>query len=385
MYPIAAGIVVETKEIWEELRASLDHLGVRLLFELPEIPSDWSAFLERIERIQPDVVLLEVTNLKDPIEDVVRQIRSTSGRPAVFALNKANDTESILAALRGGVSEYLSPPLNEPLKAALERLSQTLEKGRETRRPGGKTLAFVSAKGGCGATTIGSHVAVELPRYSKGRVLLADLDMQSGMIDFLAKAKTAYSIADAANNSQRLDASFWSALVSNGIPNLEVITAPAAPGNKLVPDWQLKQVLAFARTQYDWSVLDLGRNLNATTLSVMDLANETYLVTTNEIPALHQAKRMVQFLLDSGYPRANLRIILNRFPKRPDITIPELEEMLGAHVYATVMNDYHALQDAYAEGRFVDRSSHLGRSFAELAAKIAGVEIAKKKSFSLFG
>lgn len=385
MYPLAAGIVVETKEIWEELRASLDHLAVRLLFELPEIPSDWSAFLERIERIQPDVVLLEVTNLKEPIEEVVRQIRSTSGRPAVFALNKTNDSESILAALRGGVSEYLSPPLNDPLKAALERLSENLEKTRQTRRPGGKTMAFVSAKGGCGATTLACHVAAELPHFTKGRVLLADLDMQAGLIDFLTKAKTPYSIADAVNNSQRLDASYWSALVSNGVPHLEVITAPSAPGNKQLSSPQLKQVLAFARTQYDWSVLDLGRNLNPATLAVLDLADETYLVTTHEIPPLHQAKRMIQFLLDSGYPRANLRVVMNRFPKRPDITIPELQEMLGADIYATVVNDYYALQDAYAEGRFVDKSSRLGRSLVSLARKIAGVEIEKKKSFSLFG
>jgi len=385
LYPLAACIVVETKEIWEELRASLDHLGVRLLFELSEIPPDWSAFLERIERVQPDLVLLEVTRLKDPIEEVVRQIRSTSGRPAVFALNKSNDTESILAALRGGVSEYLTPPLGEPLKAALERLSQNRERTRDIRRMGGKTLAFISAKGGCGATTVACHIAAELPHYVKGRVLLADLDLQAGVIDFLAKARTPYSIADAVNNVQRLDESYWRALVSNGIPNLEIITAPSTPANKQLSAPQLKQVLAFARTQYDWLVLDLGRSLNAATLSVLDLADQTYLVTTPEIPALHQAKRMVQYLLDSGYPRANLRVVMNRFLKRPDITIPELEEMLGTEVYATIINDYHALQDAHAEGRFVDRGSRLGNSFSDLAARIAGVEMTKKKTFSLFG
>jgi pilus assembly protein CpaE len=216
-------------------------------------------------------------------------------------------------------------------------------------------------------------------------VLLADVDLQAGLIDFLTKTTSPYSIADAANNVQRLDESYWRALVSNGIPNLEIIAAPSKPAGKQISGAQLKQVLAFARMQYDWTVLDMGRNLNAASLSMLDVIDETYLVTTHEIPALHQSKRMIQFLMDCGYPRSNLRVVMNRSPKRPDITIPELEGMLGAQVYALIGNDYASLQETYADGGFVDRSSRLGQSFAELSARIAGVDLAKKKSFSIFG
>jgi pilus assembly protein CpaE len=384
LYPISAGLVVATKEIWEELTRSLNDLSVRLVFELSEVPSDWSAFTDRLERVRPDVVLLDVTRLKDPLEDVVRRIRSTGAQPAVFALHTTADASAILTALRAGASEYLHPPFHEPLKAALERLAANREKARDGRTHGGKTVAFVSAKGGCGATTIACHVAVELPRYVRTKVLLADLDMQAGLISFLAKTKSTYSMADAVHNIQRLDPSYWRALVSNGIPDLEIITAPALPVAKQLPDPPLKQVLAFARTQYEWSVLDLGRNLNASTLSMIDLVDETYLVTTHEVPALHSAKQMIQFLLDGGYPPANLRLILNRAPKRSDVTTEELEQMLGLPFYATIANDYQALQDAYSEGRLLDPTTNLGKSFGRLAAKIAGVTETKKK-FSLFG
>jgi len=385
LYPIAAGIVVETREIWDELTRSLQNLSVRLLFELSEVPSDWSDFLDRLERVRPDVVLLDVTHLKEPLEVVVGRIRSTSAQPAVFALHTAAEPGSILTALRAGVSEYLYPPFQDSLQAALERLAAHREKSREKSARAGKTVAFVSAKGGCGATTLACHVAVELPSQINGKVLLADLDMQAGMIGFYAKTKSSYSLADAVHNIQRLDQSYWRALISNGIPGLEIITAPTAPASKQLSAAHLKQVLAFARTQYDWAVLDLGRNLNASTLSILDLVDEMYLVATHEVAALHQAKQMIQFLVDGGYPQPNLRLVLNRVPKRLDVTLEEIEHMLGVPIYATLLNDYQALQDAHAEGRLVDRATNLGRNFVKLAVKIAGTTDTKKKKFSLFG
>ena len=58
--------------------------------------------------------------------------------------------------------------------------------------------------------------------------------------------------------------------------------------------------------------------------------------------------------------------------------------MLGVSIYSTIVDDYPALQEAYAEGRLVDESSYLGKSISRLTAKVAGVE-PKKKKFSLFG
>jgi Flp pilus assembly CpaE family ATPase len=67
-----------------------------------------------------------------------------------------------------------------------------------------------------------------------------------------------------------------------------------------------------------------------------------------------------------------------------DVTLEELEGMLGVPIYSTIVNDYPALQEAYAEGRLVDEASNLGKSIARLTGKIAGTE-PKKKKFSLFG
>jgi pilus assembly protein CpaE len=385
MYPITAGLIVESKDLWGEVKEALAPLPIRLAFEASEVPQDWAPFVERLDRMQPDVILLEITKLREPLEDVVQRLRSTSSQPAVFALNDAAHPDDILKALRAGVSEYLYPPLAEPLVAALERLGQSKEKSGKSTLRGGKIIAFLSAKGGCGATTIACHVAAEMARQNTGKILLADLDLQAGMVGFLMKTASTYSLADAVNSLQRMDPSFWHGLISNGIPNLEIMNAPSSPAAKQLPAGHVKQVVAFARTLYDWTLLDLGRNVNPATLSILDMADETYLVTTPEVPALHQAKHVVQVLLDAGYSRSHLRLVLNRTTKRVDVTFDELETMLGVPVFATVANDFDALYEAFSEGRLVGDSSDVSTDFSRLAGKIAGLPEAKKKRFSLFG
>jgi pilus assembly protein CpaE len=387
MYPISVGLIVESKPLWEELRNTLQGLPVRVSMELPEIPSDWPAFLDRMDRVRPDVILLEVTRMNDQLEEVVKKLRGTAAQPAVFAIQQTAGSEAILNALRAGASEFLFPPVAQPLKAALERLSESRQQMREKMMRSGKTLGIISAKGGCGATTVSCHLAAQLARAGTSRVLLADLDLQAGMIGFLMKAKSQYSLADAAANLSRLDYSYWQGLISNGVPNLEVISAPTAPAAKQLSPAHVRQVLAFARTQYDWTVLDLGRNVNTTTLALLDGIDQTFLITTQEVPALHQAKQVIQFLLDAGYSRAQFHLILNRVTRRFDVSIEELESMMGVPVYATLSNDYNALHDAFSEGRLLEGAGALAEDFERLAARISGAPetMPKKKKFSLFG
>src|SRR5579864_2969786 len=84
MYPITAGLIVESKELWEELKQALAPHPIRLAFEASEIPQDWGPFIERIDRVQPDVILLEVTKLREPLDEVVKRLRSTSSQPVIL-------------------------------------------------------------------------------------------------------------------------------------------------------------------------------------------------------------------------------------------------------------------------------------------------------------
>ena len=66
--------------------------------------------------------------------------------------------------------------------------------------------------------------------------------------------------------------------------------------------------------------------------------------------------------------------LLNRAPKRLDITPGELEKMLGTTNFATVPNDYPELYETYAEGRMLSRTCELGKQSSKLALKLANLE-----------
>jgi pilus assembly protein CpaE len=379
MYPLTAATVIQTKELWEELQALFSVLSVRVLFETTSI-YDWAAFQERISRTAPDIVILDVAAAGDSLQQTIQKIRTTPPNPQVFAVHTVADPDLILTVLRAGAAEYLYPPFDQSFRNALERVNQNRERARETVHSGGNVIGFVSAKGGCGSTTIACHVASYLPEVARGRVLLADLDLSSGIIGFLMRAKSSYSVSDAASNLQRLDMSYWRGIISNGYPGLEVLSAPSHPAGKDLKPEHLRHILRFTRTQYDWVVADLGRNLNATSLGTFDGFDRVYLVTTADVAALHQAKQMIRVLLDAGYSRDKLALVLNRMPKRLDVTLEELERMLGLPLLVTIPNDYHALEEVYTEGKLLPPESGLGRNYLRLTRKIAGVEESPKKS-----
>ncbi len=382
MNPLTIGLIVEKKELLDEVQSCVHELPVRIQFEQTAI-GDWTEFSDKVTRARPDVLVLEVSTLIDQLPDTVNRIKLLGITPMLIALNDSADPESILAALRAGFHEYLFPPLHGSFRRALERRSEERDHFREGSRKG-RIVAFLSAKGGCGATTLACHTAIEIQKLNKFDILLADMDFDSGMVHFLMKTKSTYSVQDAFNNLHRLDMSFWKAIISNGIPRMEVISAPSPVCLRQQPrPEQLQQVLRFVRQNYDWSIVDLGRNLSFLGMSVLDEIDETCLITTLDVPALHQAKQIVQTLMNTGYARNRLRLILNRVPQRLEVTPEEIEKMFGIPVFAVLTDEYQDLYDAYAEGRLVSEG-RLARQFHSLAMKVAGVQEEKRK-FRLFG
>jgi pilus assembly protein CpaE len=382
VYPLTIGLIIEKKELLDEVQACLHELPVRIQFEQPVV-DDWSALSDKLARSRPEVLILDVSSLVDHLPETVNRIKESGISPMLIALNDSADPESILAALRAGFHEYLFPPLNANLRRALERRSEERDHFREGSHKG-RVVGFLSAKGGCGATTLACHTAVEIQKLNKFDILLGDMDFDSGMVHFLMKTKSTYSVQDAFNNLHRLDMSFWKAIVSNGTPRLEIISAPSPVCLRQQPrPEQLQQVLRFVRQNYDWSIIDLGRNLSFLGMSVLDEIDETCLVTTLDVPALHQAKTIVQTLMNTGYARNRLRLILNRVPQRLEVTPEEIEKMFGIPVFAVLTDEYQDLYDAYAEGRLVTEGK-LGRQIHSFSMKLAGIQEEKKK-FRLFG
>jgi pilus assembly protein CpaE len=357
MYPIAIGLAIRTNVLWSDVTATLRDLPFRVVFDHPDL-DDRQGLLERIKHSAPDVVLLECTHTTDVLEDLVARIRSTGPAPLVVALHASPEVEGVVTALRAGVFEFLYPPVRENLQKALERAQRTVH-----QRPPGKVFGFLSAKGGCGATTLACHTAVAIGKRAvrDGKhALLIDLDLNTGMVRFLMRTSTPYSVLDAIGNLQRLDIGYWKALTSNDAPGLEVIAAPAdlVSKHQLSRD-QVQHVLSFARCYYDWTVVDLGRGLGLMTMSVLGEIDELMVVTTAEVPALHLTKKIVEGLTSSNFDEKRIHLIANRSDRISAAASRELETLLGLPLYANLPNEYAPLFRAYSECKLVTKGCAL--------------------------
>ncbi len=385
-FPITLGLITANKTWRQEILTCLEGTSARTVIDLPDF-GEWSPFLEKLERIRPEALLVDFASIKAPYDDLIGQLKSTAASPMVVALHTSSDPETILSTIHAGADEYLYPPFTANLGRALERMSGRTKQRQSVNATAGKVIGFFSAKGGCGATTIACHAAVELSRQTNQEILLADLDLDAGLVGFLMKSKSRYSILDAMSNTHRLDASYWKALISNGMPRLQVIRAPGTVAQR--DDFKMEDVhtvLRFVRFQYDWVFADLGRGMNPLVSNALDEVDQALVVTTLDVPALHQTQQIVRNLLDIGYSSERLRLVLNRVPKSPDVMPNELEGLLGIPVFAMLPDDYGSIYEAYAEGHLVPSNTTLGRQFSRMAASIAGIqEQPGKKKFSIFG
>lgn len=386
MVTVKIGFVAASKDLLDSVQSALSQLPARVVVDVSNIDSP-AAFLEKLEQAQPDLMMLEYAQVANNLAESIKLIKSVTSAPKVVVLNTTADPEIILKAIRAGAEEYLHPPFDQDLRSAVERLAMDRAKMRAGTRPRGKVLGFLSVKGGCGATTVSCHVAQELHAVTNLEVLLADFDLESGIIGFLTKAHTRYTLMDAADNIQRLDMSFWKAIVSNGIPGVEVVPAPSAGSTRIYRDPEdYRNLIRFMRANYDWTVADLGRGMNYVSMAVLQEADELYLVSGQDVSTLHQTKQLISCIRERGFPDHRLHVVMNRMPKRSEITLEDIDLMLGINVYSTIQSDYGALYDALAAGSLVKSSSKLGQNYTRLAAKISGTDRQMaKRGFRFFG
>jgi pilus assembly protein CpaE len=387
MIPLGVAIALSDQVLWDEVHQALQETPVRIAFEQAGV-GDLASFLDRIERVRPDVVLIDLAQLPEDLPRVIAEVRATAPQPFVIVVHPDANPESILFAIRSGAREFLHSPVRETLFQALERLASEREKQSGVPLRGSKIVGYLSAKGGCGATSLACHAAAFLEAELHKPTLLCDLDLGSGIVRFLMHSRSRYSVLDACANVQRLDHSYWHALVSNGSGRLDVIAGPEVlPVKELPSPAQLRQVLRFTRTEYDWVILDLGHGLSPTIWAAIEELDELVLVTTPDVPALHQTKIMLRQLFERGFGRNHLKVVLNRVPKRTEVAPSEIEQMLGVSFFAVIGEDAAALYEAYAEAHLLPDGSPLRRQMNAVPAKLAAIEsgASGRKKFSLFG
>jgi MinD-like ATPase involved in chromosome partitioning or flagellar assembly len=93
-------------------------------------------------------------------------------------------------------------------------------------------------------------------------------------------------------------------------------------------DSMLREFTTFLVEKYDAIVFDAGSDLSSDlTLAALQVSTTVFLVTTQEFPAIRNTQRYLGYLMRLGFTQDQVRIVINRYQKKPGSQIASLEQV----------------------------------------------------------
>ncbi len=327
---------------------------------------------------RPDLVVVEVVSAKD--FDALEALANAHPEIDYVLVGAELSTDLLMRAMRAGVREVLPAPASaEQVVAAVQR--QARKRPPAAMAPAhleasGQVLAFVSCKGGSGATFTAANLAQVLAANGQRRVALIDMNLQFGdALLFVSSAQPSSNVADVARNINRLDRDLLLSAMVPVSPGLFVLAAPDDPalaGD--VSPHHVQAIVALARTMFDIVVIDSGRSLSAVTLQALDLADQVYAVLQLTLPFIRDGKRLNEVFRSLGYPAAKIHWVVNRWEKNSQITLDDLKKTLNISEVITLPNQYEVVATSVNQGvpvATVAPTSAITKALRDWAQRIA--------------
>jgi pilus assembly protein CpaE len=293
-----------------------------------------------------DVFIIDTLSLDTADLSAVEYVTSKYPHIFIIMLCPEQSSELLIRAMRVGVRELLpSPVKQDALEAAVLRAESKL--ALRNAKNLAQVIAFVSCKGGSGATFLAANTGYQLGEQGK-KVLLIDLNLQFGeALLLLHDRKASSDIVQIAQNLSRLDASFLASSVVAITPNFSILPAPEDPVQQQdVKPEQFEAILNLAATQYDFVILDVRKYLDDLTIKALDRANKIVLVVQTLLPYVRNATRLMNIFRALGYPPEKVEVLVNRFWKGDEIGLDQLRASMGVSALHTVPNGYKEIAKA---------------------------------------
>ena len=346
--------------------------------------------LDRLVPEAPSLVIVDASGFEPSDADLLERLSKCYPAASFMLLTREHHQELLIRAMRAGVREVLQLPLvHRAFHEAMDRIAATV--GESSLRDG-KVLAFISCKGGSGATFISTNFGYALATLASKKVLLIDLHSQFGDATlYVSDQRPAMTLSDVCSQINRIDGPFLESCLVHVTPGFGILAAADDPGVAvdLKPE-HMDAILRVARQHYDYIVLDVGRQIDAISLRALDSADAIYPVLQLGLPDIRDGRRLLDIFRSLGYPLDNTRLIVNRYEKGGKLRLQDLQSALGAEIIHTIPNDYIAVTDSVNQGVPVlrlSRSAQVSRSMIELVETVTSRRVPENKGLfdRLFG
>jgi len=290
-------------------------------------------------------------------------------------------TNAVMLTLdRDGLMEGLGPDL-EKVALMLDKLwDQELAaaaaiEAQSASRTAAPIVAFYSAKGGAGTTTLAINTAAALARKFPRQVLLIDLAAPFGHAALFADLIATGSIASATKAAQVDFETVLRGNIVNHRSGMGVLPGTLRPEEvDTLTAERVNRVLDVVVAWQKVIVVDLGSSLAEAALAAIERAECLVMVVPPEIAAMTDARRSLAIFRDiMNVPDNRMELVLNQRSPHPPLDRAAIESILGRKMSVVVGFDDSRPEDSTLAGGLVlqhDPSSMVSRGATDVARVI---------------
>jgi pilus assembly protein CpaE len=396
--------------IVDDLPTTRESVRKLLQFEAGvELVAEASTGLEAIamaEAHKPDVILMDI-NMPD-MDGITasQEISKTLPRTQILMMSVQSETDYMRRAMLAGARDFLTKPfsLDELLTAIREAydryqtmpeaiapaLTQLTEdehvadwfptSAAPAPARGARIVVVYSPKGGSGCSMLAVNTAVGLAR-GQHKTLIMDGSLQFGDVGLLLNLKSPASIIDLVQRIDDLDNDLINGLLAAHSSGVKALLAPPAPEMaEMVQPEHLRLLLNALRPLFEFIIIDTPAKLDDMTLTLMDAADEIWLVTTPNLAGIKNASRFFDLAQALEYELDKVKLVVNGVAAGQGIAVNDIGRALKRPVIHSIPRDITAVELAVNQGQPVLQSGGKGRPIAQalqhLVTTLATEEVA---------
>lgn len=338
----------------------------------------------------PNLIIVETTLPADQIESALGKLAEVcDASTRVIVIGHVNDVMLYRSLIRAGVSEYLvMPSSSATIINAINDLFAS-----EGAAPIGRSMGFISAKGGAGASTIAHNVAWAIARSIRQDVLVVDLDLPFGTAGLDFNQDPPQGIADAIYASDKMDAVMLDRLMSKAANHISLLAAPATLDRAYdLTERSFEQVIELSQKTVPVVILDIPHLWTGWVRHTLAAVDEVVIVAEPDLANLRNAKAIADAVKAMRPSDSDPIIVVNKtgISKRPEIPAAEfassIECRLAAQIgfepalFGTAANNGQMIAEVSGTHKVNDIFRTLGleltgRSGAEAGSRPSGIRL----------
>lgn len=213
----------------------------------------------------------------------------------------------------------------------------------------GRVITFFSTASGSGKTTVAINVAAAL-RKDLLSVCLVDLDVQfNDVCRYLHKdaAQTIYDYTEDAGELARING-----YITHSQNCFDILAAPHAieEAYNITPN-NVTDILEQLRYQYDYVVVDTTTGFGELTLVAIAQSDMLlFMGIVDFIPTVKNMNIGLDTLKRIGVDSSKINLVLNRESAKTDISIKDVEGLLGRKFFHTIPNEFESCLNSIKSG-----------------------------------